>query len=104
MPPSSRALTEIARDLQDHIDAVSARGAAWGDHAGAASLAANHAGALGGFADRRRSLTARTEQITAQTAVTDRGLRASENELRELAERLEALRRKLAEWAARAIG
>jgi phage shock protein A len=104
MAPSSDALCEIARALQTSIEEVDRRAAAWAECAQAPPRAAPYAERFREAAARRQTLTARTEAIARQMAVADEEINRCETQLRELAERTETLRRRLATWTGRAIG
>jgi chromosome segregation ATPase len=104
MAPSTSALADIARALEDNIAQVSAREAAWSQRASAPALAAKHRQWLAAQTAPRQALSAPVEAAAARAEVNDAELQVCEAELRELAAHLEDLRQKLAAWAARAIG
>jgi len=104
MAQSAQALKDIAQTLEQTIEDVTAREAAWAGRVEAPSRAAHHLQRLREIAAQRGGQRTRTEAVTQQAAVTDEEIRACEEELRALAGRVETLRQKLADWTGRAIG
>ena len=102
MAPSADALANIAHSLQQTLDEASAREAACRP-AENVSTAARHVERLRELAARRQGHVPPTDAIAQRVAITDDELQACEAELRDLAARTEALREKLAQWAAGAI-
>lgn len=106
MAPSADTFADIARSLQQSIDEAAAREATWAQPAertSSASSTARHVERLRELAARRQGLVAAAEGVAQRTTVSDAELHACEAELRDLAARTEALRQKLAQWAAGAI-
>jgi hypothetical protein len=106
MAQSADALSDIARSLQETIDQVTAREAALPKAAEPAehvSAGARYVERLRELAARRQGLIPAAEAIAQRAAVTDEELHDCEAQLRDLAARTEALRQKLAQWAASAI-
>lgn len=106
MAPSADTFADIARSLQQTIDEAAAREAAWmppAQDASSASSTARYVERLRELAARRQGSIPAAEALAQRVAVTDEDLQACEAELRDLAARTEALRQKLAQWAAGAI-
>lgn len=103
MRESAEVLNRIGSSLEHAIAQVTMTETAWAK-ATPTPRPRGHADCLALHAEKRRVLATKTEQLTEHVGITEKELEACELELRELSARTESLRRKLAEWAVRAIG